>query len=196
MTNKTIQPPPPWLLDPSAASPKTQTLLSELRTDASLEFDPKAAPDSLKITASAFGAMILWKVDLSWSDAQEVQTWLSSKAAESDNDRQDQFKLFIESLVDAQGDNFLTYVGTYLESGVSHASYTIMLGMQAPKPLKEYKDSFMEALQNAGPPAWNEQIVGFLKLVLNQPTSREEYLVLASNEDSFANTPLIRQLIL
>lgn len=195
MTNKTVQPPPPSLLDPAAASPRAQTLVSELRTDASLDFDPKAAPGSLKIIASGFGAMILWTVDLSWSDAQKVQIWLSSPAAGTAALRQDQFKLFIDNLTAPNGDDFLTYVGTYVESGVSHASYTVVLGMKSPMPLSDYKVAFLQALSKANPPAWHAQILEFLKLILNQPTSREQYLLLASAEDSFANAPLIGQLI-
>jgi hypothetical protein len=207
MTDKRITPPPAPLLSSETAAPQAKTLVAELRTDASLDFDPQAAPQYLNIVNARFGALVAWRVDLSWSDAQLVQLWLTgAPAGGAFSTREEALKDFFETLPDPNGNVFLEYLGTYLATGLSHASYTMIVGMRSPVPREDYKKAFTDALnalrQAIGPSGWYAELVNFMKIMLNQPTSREEFLTLASNEGDLARNvggqpayPLIQILI-
>jgi hypothetical protein len=184
--------------------PEVQTIIAEVRSDASLPFDPHAAPDFLNIIDSGFGALILWRVDVSWSQAQEIQLWLNTRPGTgggSVDTRQQALKRFFENL--RTGDSpepFLVYAGTYLTTGQSCASYTLVLGMRAPVSRDDYQSAFQTGLNavRAGSPGWPEELVNFLKMMLNQPSSREEFLTLASDVGDLSSErapPLIRTLI-
>jgi hypothetical protein len=71
MTDQRIGPPPAALLGSGAAAPEARTVISEVRSDAAVPFDPSALPHLLER-----GALIQWQVDASWSQAQEIQLWL------------------------------------------------------------------------------------------------------------------------
>ncbi len=77
MSDQKIVLPPASLLDPST-TPEVRTLLAEVRSDASLPFDPAAAPNYLSLNNVAFGALIVWRVDVSWLQAQAIQIWLNA----------------------------------------------------------------------------------------------------------------------
>ncbi len=200
MTDKRITAPPAQLLR-TAAGPEARTIVAELRTDASIEFDPQAGPASLLVNES-FGGLIVWRVDLSWSLAQEVQLWLiGAPAGPAFATREEALKDFFDNIVDGNGDLFLTYIGTYLEAGLSHASYTMTIGMFSPVSREDYQQIFLDAL-DALPPAWRAEVVDLIRLLCNQPSSREEYLLLASNEGDLARSvagkpvhPLIHAMI-
>ena len=63
MSDQKIVLPPASLLDPST-TPEVRTLLAEVRSDASLPFDPAAAPNYLSLNNVAFGALT-WGVSTS-----------------------------------------------------------------------------------------------------------------------------------
>ena len=208
MTNQTIAPPPAKLLRSGHAAPDTQTVLAEVRSDASLPFDPAAAPDYLKITGESFGALVTWHVDLSWTDAQKLQLWLTDAPdGGAFLTREEALRDFFDTL--EAGDPpepFITYVGTYLATSVSHASYTVLLGMRVPFTRDQYQASFLDALKKllatGGPGGWYDELMTFLRLMLNQPSSREEFPTLASNVGSLLqatggqqNYPLITLLL-
>jgi len=207
MKDQSIAPPPASLLGPSATAPNAKTILAEVRTDASVEFDPDEGPAFLKVTDVSFGALVIWRVDLSWSDAQKVQRWLiGAPAGGIAPTREEALMSFFENLPDPDGNVFLDYLGTYLATGVSHASYSMIIGMNKPVSREDYRQAFLDALdsllQSGGPAGWYAELVDFLKLIFDQPSSREEFLTLASNEgDLAANVngkpvfPLIQTLI-
>jgi hypothetical protein len=178
MKDQSITPPPAPLLSSDTAPPEARTVIAEVRTDASIPFDPQAAPGFLVIPNVGFGALIQWRVDVSWSQAQEIQLWLTGAPAQ-----------------------FLDYVGTFLATGLSHASYTLVLGMRVPIPRDAYQTSFNNALNGllgvAGLAGWPAELISFLKMMLNQPSSREEFLNLASNvgDLTVGGSPLIQKLI-
>jgi hypothetical protein len=207
MKDQTILPPPVSLLDPNTAAPQAQKLLAELRTDASLDFDPQAAPQFLTIINSGFGGLVTWHVDLSWSDAQKVQLWLAgAPAGGAAPTREEALKDFFENLTDPNNNFFLNYIGTYLATALSHASYTMLLGMRVPVPRDVYQTAFIEGLnalnKTVGPGGWYGELLDFMRLILNQPTSREQFLTLAITEGDLTRSvagkpafPLIHPLI-
>jgi hypothetical protein len=185
-----------------SSTPEVRTLLAEVRSDASLDFDPKAAPAALLLNNVAFGAVIQWRVDVSWSQAQQIQQWLMGMPAGGvvAPNRQVALKDFFENLqAGAPPGPFLEYVGTYLTANISHASSTLIVGMRVPTRQDVYQAAFQSALTAllSGPAGWPGELVNFLKMMLNQPTSREEFLTLASNVGDLAASgpPLIKTLI-
>jgi hypothetical protein len=150
----------------------------------------------------SFGALIQWRVDLSWNQAQEVQLWLiGAPAGAAFATREEALKDFFENMADANGNLILAYIGTFLETGISHASYTLVIGMRSPVSRAEYSEIFIAAL-NALTPAWRAEVIDLIKLFCNQPTSREHYLVLASSEGDLTRSvagqlvhPLIHAMI-
>jgi hypothetical protein len=207
MSERPIIPPPPGLLHRTAEEPQSTTLVAELRTDASLDFDPQAAPLYLNIANARFGALVMWRADLSWSDAQRVQSWLTgAPAGGAFPNREEALKDFLETMPNPDGDIFAEYLGTYLTTGVSHAAYTMIIGMKEPIPREDYQTAFIDALetlrQSAGPAGWYAELVAFMQLLLDRPTSREEFLSLASNVGDLARNvggnpvhPLIQLLV-
>ena len=188
MSDQKIVLPPASLLDPST-TPEVRTLLAEVRSDASLPFDPAAAPNYLSLNNVAFGALIVWRVDVSWLQAQAIQIWLNATPTglppfipPSPNTRDRALKDFFENL--QVGDiNPIEYVGTYLLTGESHASYTLVLGMRSPVKREAYQAAFTQALnviQGSFPP-WFAELMQFVKMMLGQPSSREEFVSLAVN---------------
>jgi hypothetical protein len=203
MTDQQIAPPSAAQLRSATATPEVRTLIAEVRSDASLPFDPQAAPRFLLLPNVAFGALIHWRVDVSWSQAQQIQLWLTGAPAGGlFPTRQEALKDFFENLqTGTPPQQFLDYVGTYLEAGASHASYTLVLGMRVPVPRDVYQSTFHAALTGlvavAGPVGWPAELISFLKMMLNQPSSREDFLTLASTVGDLAvnGPPLIKTLI-
>jgi hypothetical protein len=201
MTYHRIDPPPAALLGSNAAVPEARTVIAEVRSDASITFDPSAAPGFLVLPNIAFGALIQWRVDMSWSEAQQVQLWLlGGPAGGLFATREEALKDFFENLeAGTPPVQFLDYVGTYLTTNLSHASYTLVLGMRVPTQRDIYQSTFQSALNTllAGPAGWPAELVSFLKMMLNQPSSCEEFLTLARNVDDLSRhgPPLIATLI-
>jgi hypothetical protein len=204
MKDQSIAPPPAPLLSPDTAPPEARTVIAEVRTDASIPFDPQAAPGFIVIPNVGFGALIQWRVDVSWSQAQEIQLWLTGAPAGGlFPTREEALKDFFDNLVQAGAPptQFLDYVGTFLATGLSHASYTLIVGMRVPHPRDVYQASFNNALNGllgvAGMVGWPAELISFLKMMLNQPSSREEFLNLASNvgDLTVGGPPLIQKLI-
>jgi len=201
MIDEPIVRPPSGLLSSDTATPEARTVIAEVRSDASLSFDPLAAPTFLLLNNVAFGALIQWRVDVSWSEAQRIQLWLGGAPAGGlFTTRQEALKDFFENMqAGTPPSPFLEYVGTYLATGTSHASYTLVLGMRAPHPRDLYQTAFQSALNTllGGPVGWPGELIDFLKMMLNQPSSREEFLSLASNIGDLAvnGPPLIQTLI-
>jgi hypothetical protein len=193
MTQRRPTLPPSALLRAAAAPPQAATVQAEVRTDASLPFDPDEAPDYLVIEDAKFGALVLWRVELSWADAQDVQLWLigapgpgslvPATAPANENTRENALSLFVENLNGPAG-TFAEYVGTYLESEVSHASYTVMVGIRTPISRQDYQAAWLNAiaaLPAAAAPSWRADLVDFLRMILGRETSEEKFLQLASN---------------
>jgi hypothetical protein len=200
MTDQRIVP-PAALLGRDSAAPQVRTLIAEVRSDASLPFDPLAAPTFLVLQGVSFGALIQWRVDVSWSQAQEIQLWLSGVPTGGLlPSRQEELKSFFDNLQTGTPPvKFLNYIGTFLTTGLSHASYTMLLGVRRPIPRDVYQATFQRALNTllAGPAGWPGELVSFLKMMLDQPSSREEFLVLATNVGDLTvnGPPLIRTLL-
>jgi hypothetical protein len=203
MTDQRITPPPAALLGFGTLAPEARTLIAEVRSDASLPFDPQAAPNFLALPGVKFGALILWRVDVSWVQAQQIQLWLTGAPAGGlFPTRQEALKDFFENLrAGAPPIQFLDYVGTYLTAGLSHASYTLVVGMRSPTPRDQYQAEFQNALNGllavAGPVGWPAELISFLKMFLNHPSTREEFLTLATNIGDLLQNgpPLIQTLV-
>jgi len=203
MTYKQSLQPPPKLFGADTAGPDARTIVAEVRSDASLPFNPLEAPQALELPAMAFGAFIVWRADLSWSEAQQIQLWLSPPQPGGISANEAQLKSFFENLrTDAAAEPFLRYLGTYLTTGTSNASYMLVLGMLVPTGRKDYQDAFANALNAvvAGGAAFAVELVRFLKMLLNHPSSREEFLTNATNVGDLAQpgpqrSPLVRVLI-
>jgi hypothetical protein len=202
---------PPASLLQSPTTPDVHTLLAEVRSDASIPFQPGPAPNYLTIPNVGFGALIVWRVDVSWLQAQEIQKWLIAAPTglppfipPTPNTRDRALEGFFESL-QVGATNPIRYVGTYLLAGGSHASYTLVLGMRAPVKREDYQAAFTDALNviQASFPTWFAELMQFVKLMLGQPSSREEFVSLAVNvgdltrNDAAGNPmyPLIKRLI-
>lgn len=188
MTGNRINPPPASLLLAGVGAPQALTVTAEVRSDASIPFLPQDAPAFFNLAAGTrFGAFVVWRVDLSWPDAQQVQLWLSAAPAGGlFPTREEALKDFIETLVapnPATGvdDPFANYLGTFLTSDLSHASYTVLIGFKRPVPRNEYQRAWANGLDGASGAAWFGELVAFLRLMLAQPTSREEFIQMARN---------------
>src|SRR5262245_33215575 len=114
MTDQPIARPPAELLEGSG-HPEVRTLIAEVRSDAALSFDPLAAPSFLTLASVAFGALIIWRVDLSWSQAEELQDWLTGTpvGAGLPATREEALKDFFDQLK-VNNAQFLDFVGIYL----------------------------------------------------------------------------------
>jgi hypothetical protein len=66
---------------------------------------------------------------------------------------------------------FLEYDGTFLTTDLSHARYTMVLGMKVPTKRKSYQDAFNKALDDllagAASASWAAELISFLKMMLN-----------------------------
>jgi hypothetical protein len=201
-------PPPAVLLSSDSATPEARTLIAEVRTNATLPFDPKVAPTFLFLPNVGFCALILWRVDVSWSQAQQIQLWLTgapgAPAGALFPTREEALKDFLEGLqAGTPPAPFLKYVGTYLETGLSHARYTLVLGMQTPIGqdllLSTVRDGIadVEASARTVGGAWQTELIAFFKMIFNQPSTYKELLTLAANVGDLAKSgpPVIRMLV-
>ena len=200
MADQSITQPPSALLRSPSTAPDARTVLAEVRSDASIPFDPAAAPNFLRMANVAFGALVVWRADVSWVQAQEIQLWLvGSPAGGIAGTREEALMDFFESLqTGTPPEDFLEYVGTYLTAGLSHASYALVLGMRTPVQRNDYQTAFVKGLDallaSIGPGGWYAEMVQFLKLMLGQPSSREDFLALANNiGDLTGNSPTTGQ---
>jgi hypothetical protein len=185
--------PPSDLLRSMSSGPDAISVAAEIRTNASLDFNPAAAPGYLAL-AAGFGALVITTVDTSWTNAQQIQQWLIAPppAGIPGANQESALKDFYASLESgAPPAPFATYVGTYLEEGVSHASYTIVVGLYSPVSVDDYQAAWvakLTALQaNPATAAWGAALLTFFKLTLNQPTTVEKFVALASNVGSLAS---------
>jgi hypothetical protein len=145
-------------------------------------------------------------VDVSWSQAQEIQLWLIGAPAGGWGafpNREAALRDFFENLQSGTPPaQFLEYDGTFLTTDLSHARYTMVLGMKVPTKREAYQDAFNKALDDllagAASASWAAELISFLKMMLNQPSSREDFLTLAVNVGDFTGKrlpPLIKMLI-
>jgi len=194
MTDQPIARPPVELLGEGKAPPEVQTLIAEVRSDASLSFNPLAAPSFLNLINVAFGALIIWRVDVSWNRAEEMQNWLTGAPVGPGlaATREEALKDFFDNIA-VKNEQILDFVGIYLTTSVSHAQYTMVVGMRNPVPRDVYQSAFDSALSSvlASPlfTSWSADLVNFLKMMLNEPSSREEFLTLATNVRNSLSVP-------
>jgi hypothetical protein len=187
MTGNPILPPPGSLLHANTAVPRTVTVTAEVRSDAGIRFNPQDAPALFNLAAGTrFGAFVVWRVDLSWPDAQRVQLWLpAAPAGGIAPSREEALKNFIENLVapnpPGPPDSFANYLGTFLESDTSHARYTVLIGLRRPVNRDVYRQAWVDGLNGASAAAWFPELLDFLRLMLAQPTSEEEFIQMARN---------------
>ncbi|MCK8784067.1 hypothetical protein M0638_06700 [Roseomonas sp. NAR14] len=199
--------PPASLLRADASAPATVAVVAEVRSDASIKFDPMLAPGYLGLPKDGFGALLLWRFQLSWSRAQEVQKWLAGPSPVNPPiTREEEFRDLINGLdssKDGSGEFFLHYVGTFLAADQSYASYTIAVGMTKPVARQDYQRIWMEKLdalkKNPASRAWYDELIAFLRLCLDTPLVSEEFALLASNVGDLtgnaANHPMVTRLL-
>lgn len=174
-----IAPPPPGFLGARAAAPRATTLLPEIRSDAGLRLDED---DPALLTGPDMPpSLILWRVELSWRTAQEVQLWLTGAPADGRAaTREAALRDFIERQMQA-GDPaspFLGYRGAFLSAETSHAHYTFLLEMRRLVPWAEYQAAWPAAVDSLGPPTdpWRQELTWFLRQTVGQATSNVELL--------------------
>jgi hypothetical protein len=182
-----ITPPPAALLHPGAPTPEALTIAAEVRSNATIWFDPQAAPGYLSLSQAGFGALLIARLDASWQHAQQIQQWLIGKppAGVPGTNREAALKDVIESLeTGTPPAPFVEYVGLYLAGDAAHARYSLVLGMNSPVKREDYQDAWKKKLAalsgNASTKPWNDEIVQFMKLFFGQDTSQEEFVMLAS----------------
>jgi hypothetical protein len=210
VTGRPIAPPPAAMLKASLGLPKAVTVLAEVRTDSSIPFDPGDAPPYLSIDDARFGALVLWRVDVPWTEARKIQQWLIGAPGPGapfavpdplpdpmppDLRRENALRTMIENMrAGAPPGPFAEYLGTYLQSDTSHARYTMAVALRTPVSRTDYQTAWLNAIavaQGAAPapppaPSWYQDIVTFLKLMLGQASSEEEFVQLASNVGDLA----------
>jgi hypothetical protein len=196
MKRKSASLPPGALLRAAGVVPRAAAVRAEVRSDASLPFDPDAAPDYLVVQEGTFSAFVLWRVELAWVDAQEVQLWLLDApgpgslvavgAPAEENTRENALSLFIENMQGPNG-TFAEYLGTFLESDISHASYTMVVGIRTPISRADYQAAWLGSVNGlpaggaAPAAAWRTELIAFIRMMLGRETSDEKFLQLASN---------------
>ena len=201
-----IAAPPPSLLRDHAPAPSSVAVVAEVRSDASIKFDPQAAPAFLTLPQNGFGSLLLWRFRLSWSKAQEVQLWLTGPSPVNPITREAELRDFFNTLtITPLGGGgpatFLHYIGTFLSSDLAYASYTLAVGMHVPVPRQQYQEVWMARLDSlkTAAPAWYADLMQFLRLCLDPATISEEFAQLASNVGDLtqnpANHPMISRLL-
>lgn len=205
-TTRRVAPPPASLLQ---GAPRTRELRAEVRSDASIQFDPSAAPAFLHLPTEGFGALFTWSVSVSWPEAENIQAWLIAPHPLSADQTQEQGladvfgKLQVTSTPGGTPHAFLNYVGTYLVSGDSSAKYRMVVGMRVPVKREDYQAALINRLaklkENPATADWYASLVKFFQMMLNPPTAREEFLLLGSNVGSLkanhASHPMISLLL-
>ena len=180
-----VAPPPGGLLGPGAPAPRATTLLPEVRSDSGLVLDEPTHLQANPYTGTPFLAKILWRVDLGWREADEVQQWLLGKPAHGNGaTREEAFKAFIEKAMVA-GDPprpFLQYLGIYLSEEISHARYTVLLAMTRQVKWEDYQQSWWDAVNGLGPPTdpWRTELTWFLRATVGLATADVELLLHAA----------------
>jgi hypothetical protein len=186
-----VAPPPEFLLRDGLPAPEARTIAAEVRSDASIKFNPKAAPAFLLAPNQAFGALLVWRFELAWSVANQIQQWLTGPSPISPgNTCEEELQGLFNNLrvAPAAGgvpQSFLTYVGTFLAADLSYASYTMAVGMRFPVSRQLYQQALMNELNalkaNPATLPWYTSLMGYLRLCLDPPSTREEFALLASN---------------
>lgn len=198
--------PPSALLRGHAPAPSTAAVVAEVRSDASIKFDPQTAPAFLTLPRNGFGALLLWRFALPWSKAQEVQTWLTGPSPVNPITREAELRDFFNGMTippvgGGAPTSFLHYIGTFLSADLAYASYTLAVGMHVPVPRQQYQEVWMEQLDGLKKtaPAWYNDLIQFLRLCLDPATISEEFAQLASNvgdlTQNAANHPMITRLL-
>ena len=205
-TTRRVAPPPASLLQ---GAPRTRELRAEVRSDASIQFDPSAAPAYLHLPNEGFGALVTWSVSVSWPEAENIQAWLIAPHPLSSDQTQEQgladlfSKLQVTAAPGGTPHAFLNYVGTYLVSGDSSANYRMVVGMRVPVKREVYQAALLDRLAklkaNPATAAWYASVVKFFQMMLNPPTAREEFLLLGANVGSLkanrTSHPMISMLL-
>lgn len=204
MTRRSTVPPPPDLLRAAtAAMPAAQTVVAEVRSQATIWFDPKAAPSYLTIRTQGFGSLMLARLDASWEHAKRIQDWLAAPPPTGmpESNQEEALKNFFETFeTGAPPSTFVEYIGTYLSGDQARARFSMVLGFRQPVSRDEYQAAWVDKLRGvkAAFEPWHAALLEFLHLYSGQATSTEEFLMLASTtadlKDPSAH-PVISQLI-
>lgn len=173
--------PPAELLKRATSPPGVTTVLPQVRSDADLPLADDAPVGFLGTTGQPGVGVIHWSFELSWSDAQWIQLWLAGPpSGVAVATREEALKLFIENNVVAGNPPapFLEYVGTFLSTDASHACYTILIMVLQPVPWEEYRQAWVDGLDQIGLPGtpWRDELVAFLKRSAGLATSNVELL--------------------
>ena len=199
-----VLPPSPDLLRRAGGeAPAARTVVAEVRSEATIWFDPKAAPGYLRITAGGFGSLLLVRLDASWEHAKRIQDWLVAKppAGMAEGNQEEALKNVFETLeTGAPPATFIEYVGTYLAGDLARARFSLVLGFRGPVSREQYQKAWADKLQGlkATAPAWHAALIDFLRLYTGQATSTEEFLMLTSTAGDLKDPgahPTISQLI-
>jgi hypothetical protein len=198
-----VSPPPELLRAAGGTSPEARTVVAEVRSNATIWFDPKAAPGYLQIRTQGFGALMLARLDASWEHAKRIQDWLVARPPQGmpESNQEEALKNAFEAL--ETGDppaTFVEYIGTYLTGDQARARFSMLLGFRQPVARERYHEALADKLRGLQATAapWYAALIEFLRLYSGQATSTEEFLMLASTTGSLKDPsvhPVISQLI-
>ena len=183
MNDNRIPPPPAELLRRVQGQPEAVTITAEIRSDASIPFNPGAAPPFLQ-AVGPWGSMALWQVDVPWTVAQQIQLWLNAApgaghplaASDPDMTRENAFRAFVrDKLLDA-GNSFAEFLGAFLEADVSHGRYNVVIGLRQPITRQAYQTAWIDAINTLGAVTWRDELVTFLRLMLGQASSEVRFI--------------------
>ena len=180
----TLERPPGRFLGPAAPSPRATALLPEVRSDSALVLHEPSHMVGNAVTGSSHLARILWRFQLDWREAQEIQLWLAgAPSAGGAPTREAAFRDFIEEsmLVGDPPRTFLNFLGIFLTEGVAHAQYTVLLGIHAAVSWTDYQKAWWKAVDRLDAnDGWRDEIVWFLRKTVGRATGSVELLMHAS----------------
>lgn len=204
MTESRPVPPPPELLRwAGGTAPEARTVVAEVRSNATIWFDPKAAPGYLQVRTQGFGSLMLARLDASWEHAKRIQDWLVAAPPQGmpESNREEALKNFFETLeTGAPPATFVEYIGTYLSGDQARARFSMLLGFRQPVARERYHAALADKLRGLQATAapWHAGVIEFLRLYSGQAASTEEFLMLASTTGDLKDPnahPVISQLI-
>jgi len=200
-----VPPPPPTelLRRPDRAGPAAQTVVAEIRSQATIWFDPKAAPAYLRISTQGFGSLMVARLDASWAHAKQIQAWLTAPPPPGvpGANREEALKDVFETLeTGAPPKPFVEYVGLYLAGDAASARFSLVLGFRQPVARDDYNKAIAEKLRGLQATAapWHAALIEFFRLYFGQASSTEDFLMLVSTMGDLKDPnlqPLISQLI-
>ena len=186
------------------AAPAAETVVAEIRSQATLPFDPKDAPGYLAIQTQGFGSLLVVRADVSVADAEKIRAWLAGAPPQGvpGANREEALKDLFEQLeTGAPPESFVEYIGTYVAGDFAVGRFTMLLGFRRPVGREAYRQALadkLNGLQAAGPAGWHDEVVDFLRLIAGQASSTEEFLMLASALEDLKDPskhPVISRLI-